>query len=208
MKRFKQIALALLIAVCTLMTCIALGLGIIHMTGFIYDIDLEALDIPETSGYSKDVCLENYDYVMKYLAPFNDEEFNLPSMAYSEVGTVHFADCRVLFNAVYLIGGICFVILLLTIIYIKKDKLIYKLSGIMTLGLPLSVGLAMAVNFNWAFTIFHKILFNDQNWIFDYRYDPIISILPAEFFMHCGLFIAFVVVLGAAGLFVEGCIKK
>ena len=207
MKRFKKILISVVVALSALMACIAFGLGIIHITGFIYDIDLEVLDIPENSGYSKDLGLENYDYVMDYLAPFNDEEFELPSMRYSEVGSVHFEDCRVLFNIIYLIGAVCFIILVLTLIFIK-DRVIYKLSGILTLGLPLSVGLAIMINFEWAFTLFHKILFNDQNWIFDPRYDPIISILPAEFFMHCGLFIALVVVLGAFGLFIRGCVKK
>ena len=208
MKRIKKILIALVIALCTLMTCIAIGLGIIHISGFIYDIDLEALDIPETSGYSKDVCLENYDWVMDYLSPFNDEEFHLPSMEYSQVGSIHFQDCRVLFFNIYLVGAVCFIILALMLFFIKKDKFVYRLSGVLTLGLPMAVGLAMAINFDWAFTLFHKVLFNDQSWIFDPRYDPIISILPAEFFMHCGLFIAFVVVVGAVCLFVRGCVKK
>ncbi len=203
-----KVLISVLIALCTLLVSIALGLGIIHLTGFIYDIDLNALDIPETSGYSKEICLENYDYVMEYLAPFNDSEFELPSMEYSNIGSIHFEDCRTVFNTIYLLGVICFAILVLIFVFIKTDKLIFKLSGILTLGLPLFTGLAMAVNFDWAFTFFHKVVFNDQNWIFHPDHDPIITILPEEFFMHCGIFIAFVVVLCAAGLFIRGCTKK
>ena len=208
LKRRYKILISLGLALCTLMVGIALGLGIIHTTGFIYDIDLEALNIPEESGYSKEVCLENYDYVMEYLAPFNNSEFELPSMAYSNTGAVHFEDCRTVFNTIYLFGAISFVILVLYFIFAKKDKVIYKLSGLFTLGLPAITGLAIAINFDWAFTFFHKLVFNDQNWLFHPRYDPIITILPEEFFMHCGIFIAVIVVLCAAVLFIKGCIKK
>ena len=204
----KRIFISLVLAVCTLLVSIAAGLGIIHLTGFIYDIDLEALDIPGQSGYSKEVCLVNYDYVMEYLSPFNSSEFELPSIEYSFVGADHFADCRVIFSGFYLWGAICFVIMALMLLFLRRDRAVLKLSGILTLALPLFVGLMMLIDFDTAFTLFHKLLFNDQNWIFDPVSDPIITILPAEFFMHCGLFIAAVVVLFAAALFIGGLKKN
>lgn len=208
MKLKSKVLISVLIAFCTLISSIALGLGIIHLTGFIYDIDLEALDIPENSGYSKETCLENYDYVMEYLAPFNSSEFELPSMEYSNTGSVHFEDCRTVFNTIYLLGLVGLLVIILVFVFLKIDKFVFKLSGVLTLGLPLFTALAMAVNFDWAFTFFHKLVFNDQNWLFHPDYDPIITILPEEFFMHCGIFIALIVILSSAGLFIKGCIKK
>ena len=32
----------------------------------------------------------------------------------------------------------------------------------------------------------HKILFNNDDWLFDYETDPIIYLLPEEFFLTCG----------------------
>ena len=45
--------------------------------------------------------------------------------------------------------------------------------------------------------IFHKLFFDNDYWIFDYRTDPIILLLPDEFFMHCALMIFGGVLLGA-----------
>ncbi len=197
---FKKIFVALALSVAMLIVSIALGLGIIHLTDFIYYIDIEALDIPANSGYSRDVILENYNAVMDYLSPFNTEEFHLPSMAYSPTGAVHFEECKVIFNAIYLWGAIGFVFVALLLLF-YRDRFTRRLAGILTLCLPLVAGGAMAVDFDTTFVIFHKLLFNNMNWIFDPRFDPIITVLPQEFFMHCGIFIAVCIVIGALILF-------
>ncbi len=200
----KKILIALVLSVLMLMTSIAIGLGIIHLTDFIYLIDIEALDIPANSGYSRDTVVENYNAVMDYLDPFNTDDFSLPSMAYSDVGAIHFEDCKVIFTNLYIWGAVSFILLTLMLVFLRRDKLTCRLAGILTLVLPTVVGIAMAVSFDRAFVIFHKLLFNDMNWIFDPFYDPIITILPEAFFMHCGIFIALCVVLGSVILFLGG----
>ena len=198
----KKIIIALTLAASMLTLSIAVGLGVIHLTNFIYYIDVEVLDIPANSGYSRDVILDNYHAIMGYLSPFNTGEFDLPSMAYSVPGAIHFEECKVIFNAIYLWGAVAFVFLSLMMLF-YKDKLTYRIAGVMTLALPLVVVAAIAINFEKAFVLFHKLLFNNMNWIFDPRYDPIITILPEEFFMHCGIFIALCVLLGAVALFIR-----
>ena len=42
------------------------------------------------------------------------------------------------------------------------------------------------IDFSWAFTMFHKLFFRNDYWIFDPRIDPIIIALPEELFMICG----------------------
>ncbi len=199
---FKKIIIAVLLALAMLILSIAAGLGIIHLTNFIYYIDIEVLDIPANSGYSRDAILENYHAVMEYLSPFCTDEFHLPSMAYSNPGAIHFEECKVIFNAIYLWGAIAFVFVSLMMLF-YRDKLTYRLAGVLTLALPLTVVAAIAINFERAFVLFHKLLFNNTNWIFDPRYDPIITILPEEFFMHCGIFIAVCVILGALVFFLR-----
>ena len=199
---FKKIIIAVLLAMAMLILSIAIGLGIIHLTNFIYYIDIEGLDIPANSGYSREVILDNYHAVMEYLSPFSTEAFSLPSMAYSNPGAIHFEECKVIFNGVYLWGAIAFVFVSLMLLF-YKDRLTYRLAGVLTLALPLTAGIAMAIDFDTTFVIFHKLLFNNMNWIFDPRYDPIITILPEAFFMHCGIFIALCVVIGAVVLFIR-----
>lgn len=43
----------------------------------------------------------------------------------------------------------------------------------------------MAVDFDGFFVIFHKILFRNNDWLFDPSLDPIIDVLPDEFFAQC-----------------------
>ncbi|MBQ3183112.1 MAG: TIGR01906 family membrane protein [Clostridia bacterium] len=192
----KKIFIAVMLSLAMLILSIALGLGMIHLTNFIYYIDIEVLEIPANSGYTRDTVLENYHAVMNYLSPFCTEEFHLPSMAYSQPGAIHFEECKVIFNSLYLWGAVAFVFVSLLFLF-YKDKLTYRIAGVLTLALPLTVVGAIAINFDRAFVLFHKLLFNNMNWIFDPRYDPIITILPEEFFMHCGIFIALCVILGA-----------
>lgn len=192
----KKIFISTALAAAMLVLSIAFGLGLIHLTNFIYYIDIEVLDIPANSGYSRDVILENYHAVMDYLSPFCTEDFHLPSMAYSNPGAIHFEECKVIFNQIYLWGAIAFVFVSLMFLF-HKDRLTFRIAGVLTLALPLTVVAAIAINFDKAFVLFHKLLFNNMNWVFDPRYDPIITILPEDFFMHCGIFIALCVIVGA-----------
>lgn len=52
--------------------------------------------------------------------------------------------------------------------------------------LPIIVGaIAFGIGFDAFFTLFHKILFvGDNTWLFDPAKDPVIWILPEEFFRH------------------------
>ena len=38
--------------------------------------------------------------------------------------------------------------------------------------------------FDRFFVAFHEVLFRDNSWLFDPATDPIISVLPEQFFMH------------------------
>ena len=54
----------------------------------------------------------------------------------------------------------------------------------------LTVGGLAALDFDRAFTIFHALFFpGKDNWIFDWRTDPIILFLPQAFFRNCALLI-------------------
>ena len=55
------------------------------------------------------------------------------------------------------------------------------------LSLPLVLGLVgVFIGFEQFFTLFHQILFvGDDTWLFDPAKDPVILILPEDFFLHC-----------------------
>ena len=188
----KRTLLGIVIAVLMLLAATALGLGFIHLTGFPYAADLDALDIPAASGVSREEARANYDAVMKFLSPFSDDAFSLPTFAWSTDGAAHFEDCKVIFNGVYLAGGLAALMLVLIGLFGGyRDRRTLRVSGTATLAIPLLLFAAVAIDFDGAFVLFHTVFFpGATNWIFDAAVDPIITILPAEFFLHCALVIA------------------
>ena len=65
----------------------------------------------------------------------------------------------------------------------------------------LAVGGLAALDFDRAFVIFHSIFFpGKDNWIFDWRTDPIILFLPQDFFRNCAVLILALLLLWCAAL--------
>lgn len=169
------------------------------VTKALYYFDIEYLNIEESSGFSKEVIKENYDYVINYLLnPFSDD-FHLPSMKYSKEGKIHFEDVKKIFVAIDIMALVSGGIVLLGFLKKreKKDKLYMKYTSdflILIASLPLVL---IFFDFESTFTLFHKIFFRNDYWLFDWRTDPIIEILPMEYFMHEAIFIVLLVVLSA-----------
>ena len=61
------------------------------------------------------------------------------------------------------------------------------------------IGGLAALDFDAAFTIFHRIFFpGKDNWLFNPFTDPIITLLPQDFFLHCALLILALLLGGCA----------
>lgn len=185
----KNTVLAILLTICSLLLATALGLGIIHLTGFPYNVDIEQLEIVEKTGYSESEIMDNYDAVMHYLVPFTDCEFILPTMAYSKEGASHFYDTKLIFNAIYILGAVSLILILFMAYNKWLGTQVLRLSGILTIAVPCVLGALFYINFDRVFIVFHQIFFSNDNWIFDPYEDEIINILPQDFFMHCAIFI-------------------
>ncbi len=181
---------AVLLALCVLLFFAALGLAVIHVTGFPFSIDVDYLDITGTSGLTRSEIFENYDAVMAYLSPLSSAEFALPSLGWTEVSTGHFADVKRVFNALYLLGAVSALSLLFLARCRAVTREVLRLSGGLTLLVPAIIGGAVAVQFDRAFELFHAVFFAGDSWLLDPQKDEIINILPSTFFLHCALFIA------------------
>ena len=186
----KNIALGIIAAILALAFATGVGLGFIHVSDFPYRMDVEGLEISESSGLPKEEILENYNATMKFLSPFRNRPFELPTLGYSEMGSYHFEQCKLFFNIVYAAALLSGFFLLLLGAMRKLTKKVLQIGGFLTLAIPCFVGVVMALNFDKVFTIFHSIFFEGSTWIFDPQVDEIINILPQEFFMHCGVLIA------------------
>jgi len=202
-KTFKSVFLGVFFGILCLIAATAIGLGFIHVTDFPYKADIEYLEICDYSGYDHDTVLRNYHDAMRFLSPFRNEPYHLTDLNYSEGGAQHFDEVKVIFNWLYALGLVC-TLSVAAIAWAKrrKSKQFLLASSITTLALPLVIAAVAAIDFDAMFIVFHKIFFNNDLWIFDYRRDEIIKILPSEFFMHCAFVIVAFWIIAAAVQFV------
>ena len=77
----------------------------------------------------------------------------------------------------------------------KITKYFLRSASIITVLLPVIVGILCAVNWDAAFTLFHEIMFRNDYWIFDEATDPVIMILPDAFFLHCAVMIILLILI-------------
>ena len=194
-----------------LLTALALTLCIISVSVVItlnfrplYYFDIGYFDLVEKTGYTEEMIRENYDVLIDYNSVFFRDALEFPSLPMSEQGRIHFVEVKNIFVfiqavllPVSLIGSI------IGILALKKQKPAYlKLTSVLSIGLPALLGILIALNWDRFFVIFHEIFFNNDYWIFDYKTDPVIRILPDGFFMHCALMILLLIVLGSLFCFI------
>ena len=207
--KLKAIIRSILIALVILSGAIALPILVrpfywwhIEPFGIQEYMDLTAAQIKQAYGEMMDYCMGL------------SSTFSVGVLPFSESGAAHFADVRKLFIldlAVFAVAGTALAILSL------KDRKPVRLAG-HTPGFWSSIGLGAsfvvvgglaALDFERAFTVFHKIFFpGKDNWMFDIYEDPVINMLPAEFFRNCAILILAVILISCTGLILYDRKKK
>ena len=199
--RYKAITRSILIALVILSGAIALPI----LFRPFYWWHIAPFGIPEYMGLTAQQIKEAYGEMLDYCMGLS-RTFSVGVLPFSESGAAHFADVRNLFIldlAVFVVAGIALLVLCLT------DRKPVRLAGHTpgfwsAIGLGASflvVGGLVAVDFEKAFTVFHKIFFpGKDNWVFDIYEDPVINMLPAEFFANCAILIFAVILLSCIGL--------
>lgn len=167
-----------------------------------YYAQIQPLELESASGLSRAEIIRAYDEVLDYCIGVSDE-FSAGALPFSESGSAHFADCRVLFLLdLRLLAGSVIVIALLKL-YDRRNSL-PRLGGHgapfwgsagMAAALSL-IGIAAATDFDRAFIVFHSLFFpGKDNWVFNAAADPVILIMPEEFFRNCAIVILGVIVV-------------
>ena len=152
----------------------------------------------EETGFSEAEIKEAYNQVLDYLT-LPGQQFGTGVIPHSARGASHFEDCKGLFTlntSVLLLSSA----VLLSILVLKKRGKIGDLQmgkhspifwgGLTAILVPSVFGGLAVLDFERAFILFHKIFFPGKyDWLFDPKIDPIILILPWEFFMNCAVLI-------------------
>ena len=175
MKKIINVIFSVIFSVLIISTIIKFTVGFKQL----YYFDIEYLNIPVLSGLSK--------------------EDELPSIKSSENGKIHFEEVRNIFQILNKIFKISLVLSIIGLVIniLNKNIEFLKTTSKALIVIPLILMLPIVVNFEGSFVLFHKIMFNNDYWIFDPNLDPVINILPEEFFFHAGLMILILIIIAS-----------
>lgn len=164
-------------------------LGTIYLAWLVYPLEISFLGL-EKVVYMKAADISyNFNILMNYLTNPFASVLDMPNFSSSADGLKHFADVKHLFH---LTQGIFILTLLAFVLFVKNILLkgygdLVKKVIFWTMLTPMIIGLlGVLVGFDQFFVLFHTVLFpGDSTWLFDPAKDPVIYILPQEFFLHC-----------------------
>ena len=195
-KQSKLLSVVLAVAVALLILSSSIAVPILCRPFYYAHID--AMGLEEYIGLDEIYIRQAYDEMMDFCTGKTDE-FSTGILRWSESGRDHFVDVRKLFILDLWVMGLSAAVLVADLIFRSRRKVQpYRflgrgagfwaaagLSGVFTV-----VGLLAAIDFDRAFMVFHTLFFpGKDNWIFDWRTDPIILILPQDFFRNCAILI-------------------
>jgi len=142
---------------------------------------------------------ENQEQTIDFLNNKQELDLNYTS---SEVS--HLKDVKGVMNLIDYLFYFRLIILILIITYYRKNKeqlmTLFKYGGFTTLILMGSFLLFVLISFNSIFTIFHKILFPQGNWLFPSG-SLLIQTFPIEFFIGISVKI-FLLTIGLGSIFI------
>ncbi len=216
-KQFKalNIALTALFAAAVTVLIITFCIGLPIYCRFFYYIQIKTLGLEQKTGWDYATIKRAYDEVLNFCT-LPGGQFSAGALRFSEEGAAHFADCKVLFSLDFWLM-LSSAIVTVALAVLNKLKIItilkplghraYFYSAIVAVALPLIIGVLCAIDFDKAFEVFHTIFFPGKtNWVFDWRYDEIILVMPEQFFMNCAIIIGVFLVAISAGLIVADVI--
>ena len=178
---------------------ILLSIEILVNFKYLYYFDIKFLNLESSSNLSYSEIKSNYDYIIKFITSTKNMDFNIPSFTSSSEGTVHFYEVKNIFCNIKLLLYITGIISIFIIYYSFKHNnfIVFHYSFYILFSVPIVLMITFLLDFNKAFTYFHKIFFNNDFWLFDINKDPIINILPERFFLHMAIFLNILIIVFA-----------
>ena len=163
----------------------------IYLAWFMYPQEISWLHLTSRVPFQPQTIQHNFNVLMDYLTNPLNQALKMPDFPSSPSGIHHFAVVKGLFH---LAQGVAIVTLPIFYLFwkqvIQKGFLfLYRRGLFIMLSLPLVLALVgIFIGFEQFFTLFHQILFvGDDTWLFVPAKDPVILILPEDFFLHAFL---------------------
>lgn len=209
MKESKLLSLALAVVLALGVLSGAVAVPILCRT--FYYAQIGPLGLEEYTGLNEQVIREAYDDVLDYCTGKTDT-FSAGLLPFSQSGESHFADVRGLFLLDLRVLAVSLGALVVLLLFARWRRLrprrflgrgpgFWGAAGLG--GAFLIIGGLAALDFDRAFVVFHTLFFpGKDNWIFDWRTDPVILILPQDFFRNCAILVLLLLLVWCAALIV------
>ena len=166
----------------------------------LYALDINVFGLERISGLSHEKLMENYKILIDYNNIWGAKTLEFPDFPMSEHGRIHFEEARNIFLAFEWMVPVCGLLTLARLGYEKvsgrRDYRFGVVGGLIAILLPVALAVLCAVSWDTVFVKFHHLFFNNNYWIFDYRTDPVINVLPDGFFLHEAVLIFVLVAVG------------
>ncbi|MDM0492270.1 TIGR01906 family membrane protein [Clostridium perfringens] len=172
----------------------------LNISPILYSLFIKLNKVPNYNNLSSEEILNDYNNIIHYLNSPQEEVLKFKNFKISPIGEFHFLEVKEIFSSIYLICLACLILGIILFILLKKFKLKISLKAFNiffyeVLFIFLGLILSFYLNFSKVFTLFHKIFFNNDYWIFDPKKDPIINVLPESYFLFLAVFILFLVMI-------------
>lgn len=209
--------LSLLLSALTALGVLTASVAVPLLCRPFYYAHIAPMKLAELTGLTVEQIHRAYDEMMDFCLGLR-RDFAAGELWFSQSGADHFRDVRVLFLVDLAVLAVSMVALVALFVYCRKKRLRpYCFGGhgpgfwsAVGLGASfLTVGGLAALDFDRAFVIFHSLFFpGKENWLFDYREDPIILLLPEEFFRNCAILILALLLVWCAILIVSDLVAN
>lgn len=161
----------------------------------LYYFDIKHLNIEKYTDLNQGQIKSTYDYLVYYINTTKPVDFKIPLLISSKEGAIHFQEVKNLFSRLNYIFFISTLFIAFGIYFMEKYRDLSPLKWCSNLLFfsCLLILTTFFINFDKSFDRFHEIIFNNNYWLFSPQTDPVINILPEEYFFHCSILILFLV---------------
>ncbi|USS91217.1 TIGR01906 family membrane protein [Fructilactobacillus carniphilus] len=153
-------------------------------SGWVYHLCVLQLHLDQHFHVSVATLQRNLNQMIAYIQLPWKQSMHLQVYQLSPAAQSHFRDVKGLVEKIEL-GFILLTGWLGWAIFKRQlNRQIWRLEGLLNVtivGLIVVAGLLL-VDFQDCFIYFHRLVFRNQNWIFNPRVDPIINVLPDQYF--------------------------
>lgn len=189
--------LSVLLSILTALTVLSGSIAVPLLCRPFYYAHIGSMGLTEY-GLTVEQIKTAFDQVMDFCLGLRPD-FAAGGLIFSASGASHFADVRTLFLLDLWVLGLSLAALAAAFVYCRAKQVrphCFKGHGpgfwaAVGLGVTfLIVGGLAALDFDRAFVLFHALFFpGKDNWLFDWRTDPVILLLPEAFFRNCAILI-------------------